>query len=309
LKAMDLKPIRVFLAVADRQSFSAAARDLGLAPASVTRIVATLEAQLGAQLFVRTTRAVGLTSAGAIVAARYRPIVDSFDDATQDLMRATRPDQGRLRISAPVSLGLQLMPQVLAGFRLAYPNISVDINFSDTLIDVITENCDLAIRVSGPPTDKSTIWQKLCEVPRRAVASPMLWNRVSAPEHPDDLDRAVLMSYSSTGDAETWSFAQGATTRTVRAGTTIVSNNGDYLYAMAAAGEGICVLPDFITAPGLRAGDVVQVLPMWRMPSLWLTLFYPPYAQLPPLVGTFASYFETFIAENPMSYALSAQSA
>ena len=235
---IDLKPIRVFLTVANRQSFSAAARDLGLAAASVTRIVAQLEETLGAQLLVRTTRQVALTSAGAVAAARYRPLVEGFDDVTADLLRTTRPDTGTLRITAPVSLGLQLMPRVIAGFRMAYPGISVDITFTDTLVDVIAETCDLAIRVSGPPTDKSTIWRKLCEVPRRAIAAPILFDRMPEPRHPDDLTPDATMSYSATGVRETWEFSQAATTRTIRAGSRVISNNGDFLYAMARAGEG-----------------------------------------------------------------------
>ena len=298
---MDLKPIRVFLAVADQQSFVGAAEALGLAPASVTRIIAQLERDIGVQLFVRTTRQVRLTSDGAMIAARYRPVVDGFDSATEDVLRQTRPDRGRLRISAPVSLGLQILPEVIAGFRLAYPNIDLELSFTDTLIDVIAETCDLAIRVSGPPTDRSTIWRKLCEVPRRAVAAPELFARINRPTHPGDLDAALLMSYSATGTREAWEFAQGPTKRTIRAGSSIISNSGDFLYAMARAGDGIAALPDFITAEGLRQGIVEEVLPTWSLPSLWLTLFYPPYTQLPPLVGVFSSYFESHIGTHPMA--------
>ena len=298
---MDLKPIRVFLAVADQQSFVGAAEALGLAPASVTRIIAQLEREIGVQLFLRTTRQVRLTSDGAMIAARYRPVVDGFDSATEDVLRQTRPDRGRLRITAPVSLGVQILPEVIAGFRLAYPNVDLELSFTDTLVDVLAETCDLAIRVSGPPTDRSTIWRKLCEVPRRAVAAPALFSRIDRPTHPGDLDAALLMSYSATGTRETWEFSQGPTRRTIRAGSSIISNSGDFLYAMARAGDGIAALPDFITAEGLRRGDIEEVLPSWSLPSLWLTLFYPPYTQLPPLVGVFSDYFETHIGNHPVA--------
>lgn len=295
----ELKPIRVLRAVSDLKSFSQAAAELGLAPASVTRIVSQLEEDLGTQLLVRTTRKVALTSAGATVLARYRPLLEGFDAVTEDLRRAIRPDIGHLRLTAPISLGVDLLPQVMSGFRLAYPGISVEINFTDTLLDVIEENCDVAIRVSGPPTDKSTIWRKLCEVPRHAIAAPSLFERTTLPRHPGELNRELTMSYSSTGDAELWEFSQSGGQRNIRAGTKVISNNGDFLYAMALAGEGICVLPEFITCDGLKSGKVIEVLPDWPMTSLWLTLFYPPYEQLPPAVGTFADYFETFIESHP----------
>ena len=295
---IELKPIRVLRAVSDLKSFTQAARDLGLAPASVTRIIAQLEQDLGTQLLVRTTRQVALTSAGAMVLARYRPLLEGFDDVTRDLQRAVRPDTGHLRLTAPVSLGVALLPQVISGFRLAYPNISVEIDFTDRLLDVIEDNCDLAVRVSGPPTDKSTIWRKLCEVPRHMIAAPSLFDHQPRPRHPEDLVRPRLMSYGSHGTSEVWDLSRAGIRKSVRAGSRVISNNGDFLYALACAGDGICVLPDFIVQDGLATGKVTEVLPDWQVQSLWLTLFYPPYEQLPPIVATFAEYFESFVASH-----------
>lgn len=294
---IELKAIRVLRAVSDLKSFTLAARELGLAPASVTRIVSQLERDLGTQLLVRTTRQVALTSAGATALARYRPLLEGFEAVTHDLKRAVQPDSGHLRLTAPVSFGVTVLPKVISGFRLAYPNISVEINFTDTLVDVIEENCDLAIRVSGPPTDKSTIWRKLCEVPRHMVAAPSLLARVPMPDHPSAFKDDLLMSYSDTGEREVWELSQAGNTKSVRAGSKVLSNNGDYLLGMAISGEGICVLPDFIARKALDRGDVVVVFPEWEVSSLWLTLFYPPYEQLPPIVGTFAEYFESFVGD------------
>ncbi|KIC43546.1 LysR family transcriptional regulator [Ruegeria sp. ANG-S4] len=296
---IELKPIRVLRAVSDLKSFSLAARELGIAPASATRIIAQLERDLGTQLLVRTTRQVSLTSAGATVLAQYRPLLEGFEEVTRSLQRANQPDKGHLRLTAPVSLGVTLLPQVISGFRLAYPNISVEINFTDTLLDVIEENCDLAVRVSGPPTDKSTIWRKLCEVPRHMIAAPSLFERIPRPDHPRDLNPDLLMSYSAQGRPEAWDFSHAGSSVSVQAGGKIISNNGDFLYALAVAGDGICVLPDFITGTGLVSGQVEQVLPNWSITSLWLTLYYPPYEQLPPIVGTFAEYFEKFVQIHP----------
>lgn len=299
MSMIELKPLRVLRAVSDLKSFSSAAQELRLAPASVTRIVSQLEQDLGTQLLVRTTRQVALTSAGATVLARYRPLLEGFESVTKDLQRAIRPDYGHLRLTAPLSFGVSLLPKIVSGFRLAYPNISVEINFTDTLLDIIEENCDLAIRVSGPPTDKSTIWRKLCEVPRHLVAAPSLFDRVPRPGHPDDLRADHLMSYSTNGASELWEMSLAGVTKTLRAGTQVVANSGDYLLRMAIAGEGICLLPDFITHDALAREDVLQVLPDWAASSLWLTLFYPPYEQLPPVVGTFAQYFESYVTEHP----------
>lgn len=293
----DIKPIRVFLKVVEQSSFAAAARSLKLTPASVTRIVAKLEEDLGQQLLVRTTRQVALTSAGAIVAARLGPVVEDFDQVTEEITRAVWPDRGRLSINAPMSLGLRLMPSLIDKFRLAYPNISLDVTLTDRLVDIVEENCDLAIRISGPPKDKSTIWRKICEVPRKVIAAPSLFERTPRPTTPDDLDPAACMSYSSSGHTEVWRFEKAGLKRMVSAGSSIVSNNGDFLYAMARAGNGITILPDFIVNDGIASGALEPVLADWSVPALWLTLFYPPYEVLPPLVATFTDFFEAHLRE------------
>lgn len=293
----DLKAIRVFLEVATQLSFAAAARSLQMTPASITRIVSKLEDDMGQQLFVRTTRQVSLTTAGAIAAARYMPIVEELDRATQDITKASRPDMGRLRINAPMSLGVRVMPRLIESFRLAYPRIDLEVFLTDSLVDIIEGACDLAVRVSEPPADKSTIWRKICQVPRHVVASPVLFDRTPEPVTPDDLKPETLLAYSDAGHAETWKLRNGGQKRDVKTATKVVSNSGDFLYSIAVAGGGICMLPDFIVRPGLDAGEVVKLMPDWEPTPLWLTLFYPPYEQFPPLVATFTDFFEAYMRE------------
>ena len=293
----DLKPIRVFLEVAKLQSFAAAARALHLTPASVTRIVARLEDDLGQQLLVRTTRKVSLTSAGALVASRYQSLIEAFDRVDEDLNREMQPFRGRIAINAPVSFGLRLLPPLLERFSLAYPNVDLSIQLTDRLVDVVTESCDLSIRLSAPPKDKSTIWRKLCKVPLRAVAAPGLFGRIAVPQTPEDLPSRLCLSYGADESPEVWNFRKGAVRRAVTAGTAIHTNNGDLLYALARAGVGITVLPEFLVAEGLKRGEVVAVLPDWSLPQLWLSLFYPPYEVLPPLVATFSDFLEAYLGD------------
>jgi len=291
----ELKPIRVFLEVAALRSFSAAARSLRMTPATVTRTIARLEEDLGHQLLLRTTRQVSLTSAGAVVAARYRTVIEEFDKVTRALEHASQPHRGRLSVNAPMSFGMRLMPGLVDNFRLAYPNIALSVTLEDQLIDVVDEGSDLAIRISSPPTDKSTIWRKICEVPRMAVAAPRLFERCSRPQTPEDLDRNHCLSYSSRETPETWRFSKGPLKRTVTSGSSIISNNGDFLYELALAGAGIAVLPEFIVQDGLRDGQIERVLPDWETAPLWLSLYYPPYDALPPLVATFTDFFEAYL--------------
>lgn len=291
----DIKPIRVFLEVAHQRSFAGAARTLSMTPSSVTRIVARLEETLGQQLLLRTTRQVSLTDAGAVVAARYGPLIESLDTTTEALLREARPDRGRLRINAPMSMGLRLLPGLIDAFRQAYPAVDLSVNMSDQFVDIMQDPFDLAIRVSQPPTDKSTIWRKICEVPRHAVASPKLFNRIERPHHPDTLNRSHCLSYSATHAPEIWEFSKDQSQRSVQAGTSVITNNGDLLYELARRAQGIAVLPDFLVTDGLASGDIVTVLPDWTVQPLWLTLYYPPYEAFPPLVATFTTFFEGHI--------------
>ncbi|MCA0998253.1 LysR family transcriptional regulator [Alloyangia pacifica] len=292
-----IKPIRVFLEVVEQGSFAGAARSLRMTPASITRIIAQLEEDLGQQLLLRTTRQVSLTGAGAMVAARYRPVLEEFDRVTEEVTRTTRPDRGRLAINAPMSFGMRLMPGLVANFRLAYPHIALDVHLTDVLVDILEADCDLAIRISDPPADKSTIWRRICHVPRQVVAAPSLFDRIPRPKAPEELLPEHCLSYGHGGVAETWTFTRGGQRRTLRAGTGVTSNNGEFLYEMALSGNGIVNLPDFLVRDGLASGALEVVLPEWQLPPLNLMLYYPPYEKLPPLVGTFTDFFEAYIRD------------
>ncbi|PLK70006.1 LysR family transcriptional regulator [Rhizobium sp. TH135] len=294
----ELEAIRTFLTVADQSSFSAAARLLAMTPASVTRTVSALEEQLGVQLLLRTTRKVSLTSAGAAYAARVAPLVEGLARATEETRDLQKVTAGSLRVSAPMSLGMKVLPTVLSQFSIMHPRTSVAIELSDRFVDILQENYDLAIRISGPPTDKSTIWRKIRPVSRLLVASPSFLARHGTPKVPEDLTTLECLSYHDQSKTETWELSRPGQVRTVEARGRFSINNGDFLCKLAIAGEGIALLPRFIVDEELRAGKLVEVLPGWNTPEIWLTLYYPPYEQLPLRVATFSDFFEAFIKES-----------
>ncbi|MEL6596011.1 MAG: LysR family transcriptional regulator [Pseudomonadota bacterium] len=293
----ELKPIRVFLEVAAQQSFVGAATTLGMTPATVTRLVAKLEDEIGQQLLLRTTRQVSLTSTGALVAAKYRTLIDEFDRVHTTITQEAHPHRGRLSINVPMSFGQRMMPSLTQSFQLAYPNIELVIHMTDELVDIVETQCDMAIRVSRAPVDKSTIWRKVCEIPRRLVASPGYLVQVPEPKTPDDLLRRSCLSYNHTTSPETWVLQKGSDKQTLLAGSDIISNNGDFLFGLVRSDRGVALLPDFIVAEGLDKGRVQRVLPDWEPTPLWLSLYYPPYETLPPLVATFTEFFEAFLKD------------
>lgn len=294
----EVEAIRTFLAVAEQNSFSAAARLLAMTPASVTRTVSALEEQLGVQLLLRTTRKVSLTSAGAAYAARVAPLVEGLARATEETRDLQKVTAGSLRVSAPMSLGMKVLPTVLSQFSIMHPRTSVAIELSDRFVDILQENYDLAIRISGPPTDKSTIWRKIRPVSRLLVAAPSFLARHGTPKVPEDLTTIECLSYHDQSKTETWELSRPGQVRTVEARGRFSINAGDFLCKLAIAGEGIALLPRFIVDEELRAGKLVEVLPGWSTPEIWLTLYYPPYEQLPLRVATFSDFFEAFIKES-----------
>ena len=293
----ELESIRVFLAVAEQQSFAGAARQLGMTPASVTRKIAALEARLGVQLLVRTTRQVSLSSAGASYAARVAPLAHGLAEAANETREAQGITSGRLRISAPLSLGLKVLPTVLSQFGVLHPQTYVDVNLSDRFVDIVEEGYDLAIRISGPPSDKSTIWRKICRIPRLLVATPGYLRARGTPRRPEELAGHDCLGYrDETGD-EVWQLSNGKRRRSHKAEGRLSANNGDLLARLVLNGEGIALLPRFIVEADLAAGRMTEVLPGWSAAEIWLTLYYPPYEQLPLRVAAFSDFFEAHVNE------------
>ncbi|MCB1367092.1 MAG: LysR family transcriptional regulator [Rhodobacteraceae bacterium] len=293
----ELESIRVFLAVARQQSFAGAARQLAMTPASVTRTIAALEAQLGVQLLVRTTRQVSLTSAGAVYAARVAPLSEGLDEAANETREAQGITSGRLRISAPLSLGVKVLPAVLSQFGALHPQTQVDVNLSDRLVDIVAEGYDLAIRISGPPSDKSTIWRKISRVQRVLVAAPDYLRARGIPQQPEALADHDCLGYRDDLGEETWHLTNGRRQRSHKAKGRLSANNGDLLRALVLNGEGIALIPHLMVEADLAAGRMAEILPDWSVPDIWLTLYYPPYEQLPLRVATFSDFFENHIKE------------
>lgn len=289
----ELESIRVFLAVAEQKSFAGAARQLGMTPASVTRAVAALEARLGVQLLVRTTRQVSLTSSGAIYLEHVAPLSDALAAAADETREAEGIISGRIRITAPLSLGVKVLPAVLSEFGASHPETHIDVNLSDRFVDIVEEDYDLAIRISGPPSGKSTIWRKICNVPRVLAAAPGYLARQGTPRQPEDLAVHDCLGYGDGNHAELWQLSRADRRHSHRVQGRLSANNGDLLAALVMRGEGIAMMPRFIIEDELAAGSMVEVLPGWSAPEIWLTLYYPPYEQLPLRISAFSDFFET----------------
>ena len=288
----DHRTLRLFLVAADKKSFAQAARELDIPPASVTRAIAGLEAELGMQLFIRTSKQVSLTTEGAVYAAHIRPLLDSLDEARRDTMHAHKVDEGLLRLSAPTWLGETILPKVIAQFSKLYPKMSYELCLSDGLVDIVEDGFDLAIRISLQPSDKYDTWRKICPVPRILVAAPD--SPYALMDHPGLLEPEDCLAYNEEGQSENWILSDGGASMIVTA-SAFSANSGEVLADWASHGLGVALLPRFNVAEHLRSGRLVHVFKAWAPPDLWLTLCYPPCQTLPPRIATFSEHFEKYI--------------
>ncbi len=291
----DLTTIRIFLAVARQRSFVAAARQLSMTAPTVTRAVSALEADLGVQLLLRTTRQVSLTSAGAVYAARISPLLEQFEAVADDVRAQGDQVSGHIRLNAPLSLGQRILPDVVSGLRVESPDITISLSLTDNFIDIVSGEFDLAIRISRAPQDKSTIWRKICPVRRLLVASPGYLAINGTPRDPEDLTDAHCIAFDEESRSEHWELSHAGRTRKVLAGKALATNNGEVSARLAENGEGIALLPHFIVEEALTSGNLVPVLPAWEPTALWLTLYYPPYEKLPMRVARFSDFFEKYV--------------
>jgi DNA-binding transcriptional LysR family regulator len=296
---------RVFLAVADKQGFAAAARHLGMSASAVTRMVADLEAELGVQLMVRTTRKVSLTVAGQAYADNVRPISAELARATDFVRQQQQTMRGLLRVSAPLSLGVRFLPDAINRFRVLHPDVEMKLHLSDRFVDILKDEYDMALRISGPPSDLSTIWKKICAVPRVIVAAPEYLSRYGVPQDPLELADHRCLGYSNFSGGGVWELTRdGGETVSVAVSLPFECNNGDVIAELAARGDGVALLPAFIVAEHVKAGRLAVILKSWAPPPVWLTAFYPPYAQLPAKVARFTAFIESVVTDFPELFAL-----
>lgn len=288
----EIEDLRVFLAVAREASFVGASRSLGLPPPSVTRAIAGLEDRLGVQLFIRTTRKVSLTPAGAAYAARIEPLVADLHRATDELRERQGDTAGLIRLNAPLLFGADTLPQIIAEFRILYPQVQFSMTLSDAFVESVDDTFDVAIRISRAPREVLSIWRKLCRVDRVMAAAPDYLTAHGTPEAPRDLGAHTCIAHDPLAHSEVWELTREGEVERVRAGATLAANNAGLMRGLARAGQGIVLLPRFMLQEDLTAGRLTEILPEWHAPELWLTLYYPPLDRIPARLQLFSDFVE-----------------
>lgn len=289
--------MRVLLQVVDSGSFARAAQALSLSNAAVTRQVAALEQHLGARLLNRTTRRLSLTDAGQEFCARARAVLEMIAEAQSSAAEGVARPAGVLRISAPLSFGLLRLADELPGFRARYPQLKLDIDLSDRVVDLANEGFDVALRIAASP-EASLIARRIGPIDLLVCASPGYLRRRGMPRSPAELERHEVLSYKYLWSGDAWSFSDSAGNEvTVRVRPAVHATNGDLLRRLAVADGGILLQPDFLVAEELRHGRLVRLLQDYRAMQLNLYAVYLSHQHLPTRVRVFIDYLvERFAA-------------
>jgi len=255
-----LEAMNLLVEVVDGGSFSAAGRELGLAPSSVARGIAGLEENLGLRLLNRTTRKLSLTEAGRIYLARSRRILADVEEARLSVTQLEADPRGTLRLNVPTAFGRMHVVPMLPNFLANYPDLSIDLTLTDAFVDLVEEGIDLAVRV-GELKDSSLIARKLAPNERVLCASPAYFDRVGRPLVPDDLKRHNCMIYKRGNDRPIWHFrGSDRVIQDVPASGDFQTNNTEALHAITKDGLGLTILPTWLVGNDLAEGSLEQVL-------------------------------------------------
>ena len=283
-----IEELRVFVAVADLRGFAQAGRRLGISPAQVSKLIARLEDRLDRRLFNRTTRDVSVTDEGRALHAGARALVEEYELLERSAQETARP-RGLLKLSAPISFGMQLGPALLA-FASTYPEVSLEVSFTDRLVNLVDEGYDAAIRISALE-DSSLVARKIAGVQGATIASPKYLAEKGTPQKPDDLSAHQAILDLNMADRHTWVFRAGSKRLDVRVNGRLHFGNPYISAAAACAGFGIARVPEFVAENPLKKGEVVRLLEKYE-PTAPVTMYvvYPHARHLASKVRVFVDF-------------------
>lgn len=289
-----MKAMQAFVAVVDKGNFVSAAEMLDTSTAAISRQISGLESHLGARLLHRTTRRLSLTEAGQEFYSRSQSILSDISEAESVVGQQVLQPKGMLRISAPLSYGMHTLAHLLTGFRRRYPDLQLDIDLSDRVVDLANEGIDVALRISRSLTSQ-LIARKIHEIPMVVCATPQYLKQNGHPQTPEELAGHSILNYSYLSTGENWSFTntQGEEAH-IRVHPTVQATNGDVLKQLALDDGGIIIQPDFIVEKEIASGALVPLLEDWSMGTFYLYAVYLSRKHLSAKVRAFIDY----MAEN-----------
>jgi DNA-binding transcriptional LysR family regulator len=291
--------LSAFTAVIEAGSFARAAQRLDLSVSAISRHVAELESHLGARLLNRTTRRLSLTETGRAFHERSVQLLAELAEAEEEVRAHTVVARGTLKLTSSVGFGARYLAPAIAEFQRHNAELRFDVELSDRVIDLVDEGLDLAIRI-GTIGGQTLIGRTIGVARMICCAAPSYLARHPAPKTPADLASHACLTYAYAADGNLWRFHDARQrVHEVKATGRQHANSGDMLAALAVAGTGVTLEPDFIVADDVRAGRLVPLLQDYTTPSIGINAAYPSRRHLSAKVRTFIDFLVQRFARDP----------
>ncbi len=289
----QFKQLAAFVGVAQRGSLSAAAQAEGVTPAIIGRRIDALEARLGVKLLVRTTRRITLTFEGQAFLEDCQRLLNDLANAVAAVSLGGVKASGHLRLSAPAGFGRRHVAPLVMRFLDANPEVTVMLDLSDRLVDLVNEGIDCAVRI-GELSDSSLVSVKLGDMPRAVVASPDYLARHGTPRTLEDLAAHDCLSL---GQQRGWTFRVGGQNVSIKVSGRLECNDGAVLHEWALAGKGLAWRSLWEVGEDLRSGRLVSVLEDLAAPPMGIYAVFPQRRQLPLRVRLFVDALKAAYAD------------
>jgi DNA-binding transcriptional LysR family regulator len=273
--SVDLVDVLAFVRVAETGAFARAAERMDISKSILSRRVARLEEQLGAKLLTRTAQGAQPTDIGQAYYARASNILADLEAAQEIVADAVTQIAGPIRLTAPISFGVQHLAPALADFAKKHPKVEIDVSLNDRRVDLLADGFDMAIRI-GNLADSSLIARRIAPVRGLVLASPTYLDERGRPEHPRDLADHDLLYYANIPVYEHWRFRVGNRWEHVKGHARFRADNGETLREAACSGLGIVILPSFIASSAIQAGNLEVLLRDYPLEEIGLHLVMPP---------------------------------
>ena len=286
-----LSAMETYVCVVEAGSFSAAARRLKIGQPAVSKIIAQLEERLGVRLLLRSTRGLTPTEAGAAFFERAKRAIEEANEADLAARGAGTGLSGTLRICAAVTFSrLHILPH-LGDFLEQHPGLNIDVVLDDRSVNLVEEGIDVALRMGELP-DSGLTARKISECPRMVLGTPVYFARHGIPTSPAELMQHQAVIYSQHGGGEHWRFKQGSAEQSVTVTGRVRVTAAEGVRTAVLSHLGITLSSQWMFAPELASGEILQVLPDWHLPKLDLWAVFPTGRMASAKARAFVEYVE-----------------
>lgn len=275
-----------FVRALEGGSFSAAAKELGIGQPAVSKRIALLEQEFGTQLFLRTTRKLRPTAEAHRIYDLARQILENFDLARSSVVHASPRPTGLLRISVPSSFGRRYMMPVIAEYSRNYPEVCLDVRFTERFVNLVEEGIELALRI-GKLESSTLVARRLGTVQRYLVATPTYLHTRPMPRTPEDLRTHQCIVYSRLPAANEWTFESEHGRHVTSVNGPLIVDDADAMEEAVMHHLGIAILPEWNASGGMQSGQLENVLPDYSISALPLHAVYPEMQWMSPRARSF----------------------